>query len=242
MQPTLLRAITFMIVASPCAVVLATMPPLLSSIANAGRHGVLVKSAVVMEQLGQTSRVAFDKTGTLTEGRPRLTGVTVDGPLDECEALRLAAAAEVPSQHPLGAAVVAAANDAGLRRPSRRGLRLGAGPRGHGHRRRAPGRGAEPGRRRHTGAGVGSAESVDSAQRRGDTAVLVLLDACPGRACSSLTDRLRPDAAAAVAALIGITEQPPVLLTGDNAGRRPAGRGRRGHRRGPRRAAARSRR
>ncbi|MEK8110478.1 HAD-IC family P-type ATPase [Micromonospora sp. M12] len=70
LQATLLRAMTFMIVASPCAVVLATMPPLLSAIANAGRHGVLVKSAVVMEQLGATTRVAFDKTGTLTEGHP----------------------------------------------------------------------------------------------------------------------------------------------------------------------------
>src|SRR5260370_23427475 len=69
-QPALLRAMTFMIVASPCAVVLATMPPLLASIANAGRHGVLVKSAVVMEQAGSTTRVAFDKTGTLTEGTP----------------------------------------------------------------------------------------------------------------------------------------------------------------------------
>ena len=68
----LLRAMTFMIVASPCAVVLATMPPLLAAMANAGRHGVLVKSAVVMEQLGATTRVAFDKTGTLTEGTPRV--------------------------------------------------------------------------------------------------------------------------------------------------------------------------
>jgi E1-E2 ATPase len=63
-QPTLLRAMTFMIVASPCAVVMATMPPLLASIANAGRHGVLVKSAVVTEQLGSTTIVGFDKTGT----------------------------------------------------------------------------------------------------------------------------------------------------------------------------------
>lgn len=70
LQPTLLRAMTFMIVASPCAVVLATMPPLLSAIANAGRHGVLVKSAVVMEQLGQIDAVALDKTGTLTEAAP----------------------------------------------------------------------------------------------------------------------------------------------------------------------------
>ncbi|MFJ1746544.1 HAD-IC family P-type ATPase [Streptomyces sp. NPDC088116] len=71
----LLRAMTFMIVASPCAVVLATMPPLLSAIANAGRHGVLVKSAVVMERLGQVDAVALDKTGTLTEGTPRVTAV-----------------------------------------------------------------------------------------------------------------------------------------------------------------------
>lgn len=67
---SLLRAMTFMIVASPCAVVLATMPPLLSAIANAGRHGVLVKSAVVMERLAQVDAVALDKTGTLTEGTP----------------------------------------------------------------------------------------------------------------------------------------------------------------------------
>src|SRR5580692_9351626 len=115
-QPTLLRAMTFMIVASPCAVVLATMPPLLASMANAGRHGVLVKSAVVMEQLGATTLVAFDKTGTLTEGAPRLAEIRLlPGPgLGEQAILALAAAAEVPSEHPLGRAVVAAARDEGL--------------------------------------------------------------------------------------------------------------------------------
>uniref|UniRef100_UPI0019698E68 HAD-IC family P-type ATPase n=1 Tax=Streptomyces scabiei TaxID=1930 RepID=UPI0019698E68 len=71
----LLRAMTFMIVASPCAVVLATMPPLLSAIANAGRHGVLVKSAVAMERLGEIDVAALDKTGTLTEGTPEITAV-----------------------------------------------------------------------------------------------------------------------------------------------------------------------
>ena len=69
-EPSLQRAMTFMIVASPCAVVLATMPPLLSAIANAGRHGLLVKSAVVMETFRDVTIVAFDKTGTLTEGTP----------------------------------------------------------------------------------------------------------------------------------------------------------------------------
>ncbi|MFJ6659511.1 HAD-IC family P-type ATPase [Streptomyces sp. NPDC091377] len=75
LDSALLRAMTFMIVASPCAVVLATMPPLLSAMANAGRHGVLVKSAVVMERLGHVDTVALDKTGTLTEGTPRLTDI-----------------------------------------------------------------------------------------------------------------------------------------------------------------------
>ena len=118
----LLRAMTFMIVASPCAVVLATMPPLLSAIANAGRHGVLVKSAVVMERLGQVDAVALDKTGTLTEGSPRVTDVRpLPGPgLDEDELLTLAAAAERPSEHPLARAVVDAANERGLDLPDAR--------------------------------------------------------------------------------------------------------------------------
>ncbi|MFB7542252.1 heavy metal translocating P-type ATPase [Streptomyces zaomyceticus] len=142
---SLLRAMTFMIVASPCAVVLATMPPLLSALANAGRHGVLVKSAVVMERLGQVDAVALDKTGTLTEGTPRVTTVRTlagreggergrdedehecrpvgdtDGPggdlrgPDEDRVLALAAAAEHPSEHPLARAVVLAAHARGHR-------------------------------------------------------------------------------------------------------------------------------
>ncbi|MFE1322812.1 heavy metal translocating P-type ATPase [Kitasatospora phosalacinea] len=123
---SLLRAMTFMIVASPCAVVLATMPPLLSAIANAGRHGVLVKSAVVMERLGRVDAAALDKTGTLTEGTPRVTdvrplpgsgldgsGLDEDG-LDEDGLLALAAAAEHPSEHPLARAVLTAARARGL--------------------------------------------------------------------------------------------------------------------------------
>jgi len=113
---SLLRAMTFMIIASPCAVVLATMPPLLSAIANAGRNGVLVKSAVVMERLGQIDTVALDKTGTLTEGTPRLTALhpLPGSGLDDNTLLALAAAAEHPSEHPLARAIVAAARERGL--------------------------------------------------------------------------------------------------------------------------------
>ncbi|MCI3270547.1 heavy metal translocating P-type ATPase [Streptomyces cylindrosporus] len=118
----LLRAMTFMIVASPCAVVLATMPPLLSAIANAGRHGVLVKSAVVMERLGQVDAVALDKTGTLTEGVPRVTDVRPlpGSGVGERELTILAAAAEHASEHPLARAVVAAAHERGLPVPPAR--------------------------------------------------------------------------------------------------------------------------
>src|SRR5882757_10372600 len=108
--------LVFMIVASPCAVVLATMPPLLAAIANAGRHGVLAKSAVVMERLGATTLVAFDKTGTLTHGAPELTEIQLlpGAGLDEDELLRLVGSAEHPSEHPLGAAIVRAARHRGL--------------------------------------------------------------------------------------------------------------------------------
>ncbi|WP_413114707.1 heavy metal translocating P-type ATPase [Streptomyces sp. CY1] len=114
---TLLRAMTFMIVASPCAVVLATMPPLLSAIATCGRHGVLVKSAAAMERLGAVTRVALDKTGTLTEESALVRGIRVlpGSGLSEHQALALAAAAEWPSEHPLARAVVAAARERGLR-------------------------------------------------------------------------------------------------------------------------------
>ncbi|MFF7373078.1 heavy metal translocating P-type ATPase [Streptomyces tricolor] len=119
---SLLRAMTFMIVASPCAVVLATMPPLLSAIANAGRHGVLVKSAVVMERLGEVDAVALDKTGTLTEGTPQVTDVVPlpGAGLTERELLTLAAAAEHPSEHPLARAVTDAARARGLTVPTAR--------------------------------------------------------------------------------------------------------------------------
>ncbi|MFD0476144.1 HAD-IC family P-type ATPase [Nonomuraea thailandensis] len=115
LQEALLRAMTFMIVASPCAVVLATMPPLLAAMATAGRNGVLVKSAVAMEQLATVTQVAFDKTGTLTEGRPHLAELR---PLPTAETgadalLALAAAAEEGSEHPLGQAIVRAARARG---------------------------------------------------------------------------------------------------------------------------------
>ncbi len=225
LQPTLLRAITFMIVASPCAVVLATMPPLLSAIANAGRHGVLVKSAVVMEQLGLTDTVAFDKTGTLTEGTPRLTDVQVltDSLLSERELLRVVAAAERSSEHPLAAAIVAAAHEAGIDLPEARAFTSapGQGVRaevdGHTVRVGSPAvldelSPALAGRRLTAQATA----AVTAAQAQARTAIVVVIDGVPAGVLA-LTDRVRPDATAAVADVQAITGNPAVLLTGDNA-------------------------
>ncbi|MFF0079005.1 heavy metal translocating P-type ATPase [Streptomyces canus] len=216
----LLRAMTFMIVASPCAVVLATMPPLLSAIANAGRHGVLVKSAVAMERLGEVDAVALDKTGTLTEGTPEVSAVRPlpGSGLTPDALLALAAAAEHPSEHPLGRAVVRAARERGLRIadawdfvavPGRgvtavvggRVIGVGrAGDRVTGSMDRGPDADAT---------GVPGTED-------GDTVVLVTGDGVP-LGTLALTDRLRPHAPATAAALAALTGTAPVLLTGDNA-------------------------
>ncbi|MFE4490967.1 heavy metal translocating P-type ATPase [Streptomyces niveus] len=217
---SLLRAMTFMIVASPCAVVLATMPPLLSAIANAGRHGVLVKSAVVMERLGQVDAVALDKTGTLTEGTPRVTDVRplAGTGLDEDALLALAAAAEHPSEHPLARAVVDAARTRGLDIPEMRdftstpGIGVTATVDGVAIAVGTPARILEE---MADAVSVRAAEVAGELEDTGRTAVLVLRDGVPVGVLG-IADRLRPDAAATVSALTTLTGAAPTLLTGDN--------------------------
>ncbi|MEU0967387.1 heavy metal translocating P-type ATPase [Streptomyces sp. NPDC005917] len=216
LQPALLRAMTFMIVASPCAVVLSTMPPLLSAIANAGRHGVLAKSAVVMERLGQVDTVALDKTGTLTEGTPRVTDIRpLPGTgLTEDTLLALTAAAEHPSEHPLARAVVDAARERRLSLPEPLDFTS------------APGRGVSAtvdGRTVQVGSPARLLPEPPETVRNlvaelegtGRTAVVVLHDGIPAGVIGT-ADRLRQDAAATVAALAELTGRLPVLLTGDN--------------------------
>jgi cation-transporting P-type ATPase J len=216
-QPTLLRAMTFMIVASPCAVVLATMPPLLAAMANAGRHGVLVKSAVVMEQLGATTRVAFDKTGTLTEGTPQLTGITIlpGAGLGEQDILALAAAAENPSEHPLGRAIVAAAHEAGLAvAPA---AEFTAAP-GRGVSALISGHHVEIGSPAHLlGRHADDEAAVRVAQLEdgGQTAAVMRVDGTVA-ALLAIADRTRPAARAAIVRITEVTGAVPVLLTGDN--------------------------
>lgn len=212
-QSALLRAMTFMIVASPCAVVLATMPPLLSAIANAGRHGVLVKSAVALEHLADTSVVAFDKTGTLTTGELRLTTVVDidERTRTENAVLRLAAAAEQFSEHPIGRAVVRAAREHRLDIPSAAEFCS------------LPGRGVRATVESHTVEVLnprGLAQPLPDVallQESGATAVVVVIDGAPS-AVLGIADTVRAGADRVVNELATVTGNSPVMLTGDNLG------------------------
>ncbi len=110
-QPTFYRAMTWLVVASPCALVISTPASILSAIANAARHGVLFKGGVHLEKTATLKVLAFDKTGTLTSGQPEVTQLyALNG--DENELLRLAGAVEARSEHPLARAIVNAARRA----------------------------------------------------------------------------------------------------------------------------------
>ncbi|WP_211116696.1 heavy metal translocating P-type ATPase [Glycomyces buryatensis] len=213
-EPVLLRAMTFMIVASPCAIVLATMPPLLAAVALAGRHGVLVKSALMMERLAGVDAAAFDKTGTLTTGQPEVERIAVlDG--DEARLRRLVAAAEARSEHPIGRAL----------------SRIGSGEEATDFQA-MPGRGVRAivgGSEVQVGhpvllevAGDATAAStvvastvVADLEAQGLTVAVALADARP-IGVIGLTDRIRPDAAQAIDTLSTQLGSTPILLTGDN--------------------------
>lgn len=109
-QPTFYRAMTWLVVASPCALVISTPASILSAIANGARHGVLFKGGVHLEKTATLKVLAFDKTGTLTTGTPTLTALHTFGRIDGDELLRLAASLESRSEHPLARAIVQAAH------------------------------------------------------------------------------------------------------------------------------------
>jgi Zn2+/Cd2+-exporting ATPase len=113
-RTSLYRAMTLLVVASPCALVIATPATILSAIANAARNGILFKGGAFLEALGRVRLVALDKTGTVTHGRFDVTDVVAVGGASERELLGWAASAEKRSPHPLAQAVVREAESRGL--------------------------------------------------------------------------------------------------------------------------------
>ncbi len=111
---TIYRAMTLLVVASPCALIISTPASILSAIAAAARGGVLFKGGAYLEATADLDIMAFDKTGTLTYGKPVLTDVRPLNRYTEEEVIRLAAGAESLSEHPIGQAIVDAARQRGL--------------------------------------------------------------------------------------------------------------------------------
>lgn len=213
----IVRAVTVLVVFCPCALVLATPTAIMAAIGQATKHGVVIKSGEALERMGKVDTIAFDKTGTLTRGCLEVSDVRpFDVALGEEDLLRLAAAAEVRSEHPLGRAIVSSARERGLlvAEPSAFEIQVGRGVRA-----RVDERNLTCGNEaflRESGASVdeGAQAVLEGLRAEGKALVLV----AEGSRCLgvvALFDALRPEAAAVVARLadqgVGCT-----LLTGDN--------------------------
>ncbi len=218
------RAITVMVVASPCALVISTPASILSAIGGAARRGVLFKGGAHLERAASINAIAFDKTGTLTEGKPRVTDVVVASggftkgeawPEEAREFLRLAASVESRSEHPLAEAIVAEAKAQGLEIAEATDFTSVSGKGAH----------ADVEDRRLY---IGSArlfseqegleqfrEAMEKLQSEGKTAML-LADEERFLGVVAVADVLRPDAVATLKALREAGMEKLVMLTGDN--------------------------
>lgn len=211
------RAMTLLVVASPCALVISTPAATLSAIANAARNGILVKGGSYLDGIGAITTVAFDKTGTLTYGRPALTDLHATGAISEDDLLQRVASAEYLSEHPIAAALVASAAAKGI--PLLTADSFAARP-GRGVTARVDG---EP-------IAIGNAalfadlgisvpddaqRTLESLQHEGRTAMLAANDR-EILGVIGVADVVRPEAAAVVAALKRLGVRRTVMLTGDN--------------------------
>jgi Cu+-exporting ATPase len=105
----LVAAVSVLIIACPCALGLATPTSIMVGVGRGAQAGVLIKNAEALERMEKIDTLVIDKTGTLTEGKPKVVAVTPASGFDETQVLRLAASVERGSEHPLAAAIVAAA-------------------------------------------------------------------------------------------------------------------------------------
>jgi Cu+-exporting ATPase len=215
-----IAAVSVLVIACPCALGLATPTAVMVASGTAARAGILVQDAASLERAGAVTTVVFDKTGTLTEGRPRLAEIVALG-IGEAELLGLAASAQRGSEHPLGRALVAAAEERGL--VLERVAEFRALP-GKGARAVFAGRRLIIGSRAllaESGAEIAPVEAAAAALAAGGLSlVLVGEETAAGMrllGLFGLGDRVLPRARDAVAALraMGIA---PVLLSGDTRG------------------------
>ncbi|MDT8855667.1 heavy metal translocating P-type ATPase [Paracoccaceae bacterium Fryx2] len=207
----LVAGVSVLIIACPCAMGLATPVSIMVGTGRAAELGVLFRRGEALERLAGVTRVAFDKTGTLTEGRPELTDLIALPPFTEADVLRLAAAVETRSEHPLATAILKAAEGRGQSLPEATGF---AATPGHGASATAEGREITVGSARllaNLPAGL-AAQAADLAAQ-GRTPVFVTIE---GQVAGllALADQAKPGAKPAVAALraLGLDS---TMITGD---------------------------
>jgi Cu+-exporting ATPase len=207
--------VAVLVIACPCALGLATPISLMVGVGKAAEHGVLIRNGEALESASKLRTVVLDKTGTLTKGRPELTDVLPLAGFDEDELLRLAAAADRRSEHPLAEAVVRGARARGVEfgEPER----FEAVP-GHGVEALVAGRAVLVGNRRLLGrGGVPFAEFEQGAARLSDEGKTPMFVAVNGRPAGivAVADTLKEDSVEAVKALraMGIDV---LMITGDN--------------------------
>ena len=219
------RAITVMVVASPCALVISTPASILSAIGGAARRGVLFKGGAHLERAASINAIAFDKTGTLTEGKPRVTDLVVSSGVfsksegawseEALEFLRLAASVESRSEHPLAEAIVAEAKAQGLEIAEATDFTSVSGKGAHA---KVEGRRLSIGSARLFSEQEGLdqfQEAMEKLQSEGKTAML-LADEERFLGVVAVADVLRPDAVATLKALREAGMEKLVMLTGDN--------------------------
>ncbi|HET7849246.1 MAG TPA: heavy metal translocating P-type ATPase [Pseudolabrys sp.] len=110
----LVAAVSVLIIACPCALGLATPMSIMVGVGRGAQAGVLIRNAESLERLEKVDTLVVDKTGTLTEGKPKVVAIALANGFDEGDVLRLAASVERASEHPLAAAIVAAAQERGI--------------------------------------------------------------------------------------------------------------------------------
>jgi Cu+-exporting ATPase len=210
-------AVAVLVIACPCALGLATPTALMAGTGRGAQLGVLFAGPEVLERTRKLTTVVLDKTGTLTEGQMTVAAVLPAAGVAREDLLAYAAAADRASEHPVAAAILTAARDAGVAIPDAENF---ANLAGVGVRAEVSGH-AVTVQRPPAGAAMSSwldpalRAELDARRQAGDTVVVVTVDGEPA-GLIALTDQLKPSSAAAVAALkaLGLT---PMLLSGDNA-------------------------
>ena len=215
------RALVMLVIACPCAIVLAAPVVTLSALTRATREGILVKGARHLEALGRIRAVAFDKTGTLTLGRLRVTRVRAADGWTEEEVLRLAGAVEAGSAHPAAEAIRREAARLGVATAARGTLARTFEPlEGQGVAAEVEGRRICVGNRRMFETMGFGRDALDRLLEHGGSAapsiaIVGTRDALAG--AIEMADGLRPEAPEAIRALRDLGVARIVLLTGDNA-------------------------